>query len=135
MRFAIGLYLLITAAIVLVYYVAAPFLDGSINIGTVWEWLRPVRAVGIALMLVIHWMAMQEHPSSEIAGLSSRIAFFATAGLAVTFAGVWAVALNPDSQRFENVAYTAIAWSTVGVLYVTIAAGTGWNLVRHYNRM
>ncbi len=124
MRLAIGIYLLITAAFLLVFYVASPFLESSINTTTVWVWLRPVRGIGIVFMLVIHGMAMREHPANEVAGLSSRMAFYVSFGLAVTLAGVWAGALNPDTQRFENTAYSAIAWTVVIVLYVTMATGT-----------
>ncbi len=130
MRLAVGIYLLITAAVVLGYYVASPFLESSINTITVWVWLRPVRAIGIALMLVIHGMAMREHAASEVAGLINRMAFYATFGLAVTLAIIWSGVLNPDSATNDNQAYIAIAWGVVNVLYVTIATGTAlkiWN--------
>lgn len=132
MRLGIGIYLLATAAVVGVYFVVSPFLADTIDTVAIWNnVMRPLRAVGIALALLVLWIDVRASSSGDVAGLSVRLAFYATAGLAVLFVRASAVGLGPDSSGRETELFI-IYWSVINVVYVPMAAGVGWKLLREH---
>lgn len=131
MRLGIGAYLLVTAAVVGVFFVVSPFFESTIDVIAIWNnVMRPLRAAGIVLALVILWMDVRGTSPAGVAGLSARLAFYAAVALAIVFFRASAVGLAESAGYGTDL--FALSWTVVNVLYVPIAGAVGWRLLIPY---
>ena len=130
LRKPVAVFLMLGALAVLVHFWLSPFYPDSWDVGTIWEVLDVIMAVGIVVTLAYTFSYKRSVGSddSTLAHICAYTAFYAAAVLAVLFFWNWfddlTKAAGEQSQTRLNY------WVAINALYIVFTGTVGWHLWR-----
>ena len=130
LRKPVAVFLMLGALAVLVHFWLSPFYPDSWDVGTIWEVLDMIMAVGIVVTLAYTFSYKRSVGSddSTLAHICAYTAFYAAAVLAVLFFWNWfddlTKAAGEQSQTRLNY------WVAINALYIVFTGTVGWHLWR-----
>ena len=91
----IGAYLVVVAALVVVFFIINPFLVDSVDVQSIWYVLDVLMVIALALALVFNFARKREECRLDSGGavtrryLEAKVTFFVTAGVTILFLHNW----------------------------------------------
>ena len=109
----VGVYLVVVAVVVAVFFVINNFLVDSLDVLSVWYVLDVLMLIGLALALIFNYASMREEggrgEAVTLRYLEVNVAFFGTAGVTILFLHNWLslLALGPGSLDGNHQAWVS----------------------------
>ena len=131
LRKPVAVFLMLSSLAVLVHFWLSPFYPESWDVGTTWEVLNVIMAVGIvaALAYTCSYKRSVGPDDSSLAHICAYTAFYATAVLAVLFFwnwfDDWTTAAGDDQSQTR-----LIFWPIINTMYIILMGTVGWHLWR-----
>ena len=129
-----GVYLVVVAVVVAVFFIINNFLSDAIDVLAVWQVLDVLMVIGLALGLVFNYMAKREAdgagdgPGTFRRSLEANVAFYATAGVTILFLHNWFALLAGVSLEGNEQAW--VIWAAVDTVLPLVLGATGCRLWR-----
>ena len=132
----LGMYLILVAIAVAVWFVIGTFFSDSFDTFTVWYVLDVLMAIGLALALAFNFdrkRRMDDRSHGEAISrsyLEVNVAFYLTAGLTVLFLHNWISFLVNGSDSLEGNHQAWVIWAVVDTLLPLILGTTGCAMLK-----
>ena len=129
-----GVYLVVVAVVVAVFFIINNFLSDAIDVLAVWQVLDVLMVTGLALGLIFNYTAKREAdgagdgPGTFRRSLEANVAFYATAGVTILFLHNWFALLAGVSLEGNEQAW--VIWAAVDTVLPLVLGATGCRLWR-----
>ena len=129
-----GVYLVVVAVVVAVFFIINNFLSDAIDVLAVWQVLDVLMVIGLALGLIFNYTAKREAdgagdgPGTFGRSLEANVAFYATAGVTILFLHNWFALLSGTSLEGNHQAW--VIWAAVDTVLPLVLGATGCRLWR-----
>ncbi len=129
-----GVYLVVVAVVVAVFFIINNFLSDAIDVLAVWQVLDVLMVTGLALGLVFNYLAKRDADAADDGpgvtrrSLEANVAFYATAGVTILFLHNWFALLAGVSLEGNEQAW--VIWAAVDTVLPLVLGATGCRLWR-----
>ena len=130
LRKPVGVFLILSAIAVLFHFWFSPFYPESWDVGTIWEVLDVLMAIGIvaAVVYTCSHKRSVDSDASTLAHVCAYTAFYASVVLAVLFFWNWFDDLNTAAGEQSQTRLTY--WVVINTMYIVLMGTIGWHLWR-----